>query len=64
MSSEEAALVRAGKAWRAAKNTERAKMARLYEAIRAAAASGTSEVSISKLAGLDRMTVRRALGKR
>ncbi len=42
---------------------EREAMAYLYEAIRLAVDGGTSESEAARLAGVDRMTVRRALGK-
>jgi DNA-binding GntR family transcriptional regulator len=57
-------VARAGKRWAKAKASEREAMTALYEAIRAASTAGLTEVSISELAGVDRMTVRRALGKR
>lgn len=56
-------LVKAGKAWHDAKRKEREQAAALYEAIRGAVAGGLSEVEAARLAGVDRMTVRRALGK-
>lgn len=56
-------LVKAGNDWRRAKATERERMADLYTAIRAAVDAGVSEVEAGKIAGVDRGTVRRALGK-
>lgn len=56
-------LHRTGVAWLAAKETERERMADVYEAIRAAHSEKVPETTIAKLAGVDRMTVRRALGK-
>jgi DNA invertase Pin-like site-specific DNA recombinase len=53
-----------GRRWNAARVKERALAAELYEAIREAVAGGMSEVEAAKVAGVDRMTVRRALGKR
>jgi hypothetical protein len=61
--NERAALENAGRAWSAAKDDERAAMANVYAAIVAAHAAGVSEVEAARLAGVDRMTVRRALGK-
>jgi hypothetical protein len=58
-----AALENAGRVWSAAKDDERAAMATLYAAVVAAHAAGVSEVEAARLAGVDRMTVRRALGK-
>jgi hypothetical protein len=60
---ERAELENAGRAWSAAKDDERAAMATLYAAVVAAHAAGVSEVEAARLAGVDRMTVRRALGK-
>ena len=56
-------LVRAGESWNRARATERRLAAELYEAIRVAHENGTPETSIAEYAGVDRMTVRRALGK-
>jgi hypothetical protein len=53
----------AGREWSAAKDDERAAMATLYAAVVAAHAAGVTEVEAARLAGVDRMTVRRALGK-
>ena len=49
--------------WHKARERERALAAELYAAIVAAVESGMSEVQAAKVAGVDRMTVRRALGK-
>ena len=49
--------------WRNARERERALAVELYAAIVAAVESGMSEVQAAKVAGVDRMTVRRALGK-
>lgn len=56
-------LRRAGAAWAKARETERALAADMYAAIVDAVEGGVSEVQAAKLAGVDRMTVRRALGK-
>jgi hypothetical protein len=56
-------VLNAGRAWSAAKDDERAAMANVYAAIVAAHAAGVTEVEAARLAGVDRMTVRRALGK-
>ena len=53
----------AGKAWKKSKETERARAADLYVAIRNYWDNGGTEVKAAELAGVDRMTVRRALGK-
>lgn len=52
-----------GKRWSKAKETERARMADVYAAIVAYCEAGGTEVDAANLAGVDRMTVRRALGK-
>jgi DNA invertase Pin-like site-specific DNA recombinase len=49
--------------WRQAREVERDLGAETYAAIVAAVDSGMSEVQAAKVAGVDRMTVRRALGK-
>lgn len=56
-------LSKAGKAFAAARDRERLAAAALHEAIRAAVAQGMSESEAARVAGVDRMTVRRALGK-
>ena len=58
-----AALEKSGRQWAAAKEAERAGMAALYAAVVAAHAAGISEMEAARLANVDRMTVRRALGK-
>jgi DNA invertase Pin-like site-specific DNA recombinase len=61
LSAEE--LAKAGKRWHAAKGKERALAAELYAAIVQAVTGGMSEVEAARVAGVDRMTARRALGK-
>ena len=61
MSAKE--LAKTGKKWHAARDRERALAAELYAAIVQAVEGGMSEVQAAKVAGVDRMTVRRALGK-
>lgn len=56
-------LVKAGKAWRRARSTERAAAATVYDLIRREYVAGWSEMALAEYAGVDRMTVRRALGK-
>jgi predicted DNA-binding protein (UPF0251 family) len=56
-------LAAVAKRWHAARDKERALAAELYEAIRLAVNEGMNEVQAAKVAGVDRMTVRRALGK-
>ena len=56
-------LVAAGQAWAKAKAAERKAAEACYAEIVAAVANGMSEVQAAKVAGVDRMTVRRALGK-
>jgi DNA invertase Pin-like site-specific DNA recombinase len=56
-------IAKAGQAWSRAKQRERNAMMNLYEAIREASAEGMPETQIARAAGVDRMTVRRALGK-
>jgi DNA-binding GntR family transcriptional regulator len=50
--------------WHLAKTEERASMAVLRRHIVKAHADGMPETEIARTAGVDRMTVRRALGKR
>jgi hypothetical protein len=50
--------------WNAAKDAERIAAAAAYTAIRFAAADGVPEAEIARIIDVDRMTVRRALGKR
>lgn len=56
-------LTAAGAAWTEARRVERERASQLYQAIRDYVAEGGTEVAAAKLAGCDRMTVRRALGK-
>ena len=55
-------LRRAGKAFAAARDKQQQAAARLHEAIRLAVMEGMSESEAARVAGVDRMTVRRALG--
>ena len=57
-------LARVVAKWQAGKTKERVFAAELYAAIRSAVAAGMSESEAARVAGVDRMTVRRALGKR
>lgn len=59
-----AALVDAGQQWISAREAERQAATTVYREIQQAAAEGIAETEIARLAGVDRMTVRRALGKR
>lgn len=56
-------VAKAGKQWHAAKARERDAAAKLYAAIAQAIEAGMTEVQAAQLAGVNRMTVRRALGK-
>lgn len=56
-------LARAGVRWHRAKEQERRAMAVLRALIVESVADGMTEVDAAKVAGVDRMTVRRALGK-
>ncbi len=56
-------VAKAGKQWHAAKARERDAAAKLYAAIVQAVEDGMTEVQAADLAGVNRMTVRRALGK-
>jgi len=56
-------LAKVAKKWHNAKETERTRAADLYVAIREFCDNGGTEVKAAELAGVDRMTVRRALGK-
>lgn len=49
--------------WHKARERERVLAVELYAAIVAAVDSGLSEVEAAEIAGVNRMTVRRALGK-
>lgn len=62
--NHEESLELLGSCWREAREAERAAAAAVYEAIRDASAAGVTQVDIAALAGVDRMTVRRALGLR
>ena len=57
------ALAAIAKKWHAAKARERARAVELYAAIVQAVEGGMSEVQAAELAGVNRLTVRRALGK-
>lgn len=61
---DERRLRDAGKKWARARKAEREWAASTYDAIRSAADLGIPETRIAELAGVDRMTVRKALGKR
>ena len=56
-------LTEAADAWRAAKQAERAAMAALTGAVLMADRSGETEAAIVKATGINRMTIRKALGK-
>jgi predicted DNA-binding protein (UPF0251 family) len=56
-------LHEAAQQWHLARVDERRLAARLHEAIRLEVASGMSESEAARVAKIDRMTVRRALGK-
>ena len=56
-------LAQAAKKWHAAKKREREASAQLYAAIVQAVEGGMSEVEAARIAGVNRITVRRALGK-
>jgi hypothetical protein len=56
-------LARAARLWRASKAKERDRMGDLYQAVSDFVDAGGSEVDAGKVAGIDRGTVRRALGK-
>jgi len=57
-------LSETAKRWHTAKNRERQLAADLYSSIRLAVDDGMSESEAARVASVDRMTVRRALGKR
>ena len=57
------AATRAAIAWREAKKSERDRMTELDAAIMEASESGVSEMQIVSITGINRLTVRRALGK-
>lgn len=56
-------LAHVAKRWHDTRKRERELAAKLYELIQLAHGMGTPETQIAKIAGVDRMTVRRALGK-
>lgn len=56
-------LAQAGHAWDLAKQEERKRMAALCREMVKAHGAGMPETEIARTAGVDRMTVRRALGK-
>lgn len=56
-------LTAIAKRWHKARDAERALAVQLYDAIRQAVSDGMSESEAARVAGVDRMTVRRALGK-
>jgi len=58
-----ARLEAVGTAWAAARDSEREIAGTAYEAVRAGAEAGLSEVRIAQLLGVNRTTVRTALGK-
>ena len=64
MTPNEDALQQAGQRWQDIRAQERAIGAEVYAMIVTVVNEGTSEVRAAELAGVDRMTVRRALGKR
>lgn len=57
-------LEQIGKRWAKARKAERTVAAQMYAVIKSAADVGIPEAEIARLAGVDRMTVRKALGKR
>ena len=57
-------LTSLGNKWTKAKEAERTAAANAYAAIVQAHAAGVPETQIASAVGVDRMTVRRALGKR
>lgn len=57
-------LTEAGKDWEEARRHERIEATHAYAWINVAYMHGIPETQIAKLAGCDRMTVRKALGKR
>ena len=62
--SADEVITQAGQMFMEARQAQFRSASALYTAIEHAHRSGISELQISKLAGVDRMTVRRALGKR
>lgn len=63
MTPEEKLLDKYGREWRRMREREREQAELVYKWIRKTVEAGTSEVRAAKIAGVDRMTVRRALGK-
>lgn len=61
--SPRAALADVAREYEQARIKERAWATALHQAIRACAAEGMPETKIAALAGVSRMTVRKALGK-
>ena len=57
-------LISVAQRWHATRKLERELAAQLYDLILRAHEMGVPETRIAELAGIDRMTVRRALGKR
>jgi hypothetical protein len=58
------AITNEGKAWKETRELERQQARRMHALFQAAAGTEISESEMSRLANVDRMTVRRALGKR
>lgn len=58
------AITSEGKAWKQTRELERQQARRMHALFQAAAGTDISESEMSRLANVDRMTVRRALGKR
>ena len=56
-------LAKIARKWHATRARERVQADELYAAIVAACEAGMSEVEAAEIAGVNRMTVRRALGK-
>lgn len=56
-------LIWLGNRWREARTAERERMGAVYDAVRAAVGAGMPQTEAAEAAGVDRMTVRRALGK-
>jgi len=57
-------LIKVARAWHKARDKERSLAADLYRLIQVAHQNGVPETQIAAAASIDRMTVRRALGKR
>lgn len=56
-------LAKVAAKWHTACDKERAAASELYEAIAKAVKDGMTEVQAAEISGVNRMTVRRALGK-